>query len=294
MPLRENNRAPRIALAVLTLINLFNYLDRYVVSSLVESLKKSELRLSDTQLGSLMTGFILVYMLTSPVFGTLGDRRGRPRLLAMGVGIWSVATALGGLARSFAGLRRRRRGGVRNDRARASGGLFPEGETRAGLRSLLRGDPDRIGGGVCPGRTGGSEVRLAGRVLRGGAAGVGAGAVVPYVEGPAARCAGREDRRRVARAGRRRSLALLPAAPAEQALQAHRPGIRRLHVRAGRAGILGAGFSRTDPRHVEGRRDGAVRRDRRRDGIRGAVRRRLGRGLLPEAIEECLPLGLRV
>src|SRR6266542_3168305 len=104
MPLRENNRAPRIALAVLTLINLFNYLDRYVVSSLVESLKKSELQLSDTQLGSLMTGFFLVYMLTSPVFGTLGDRRGRPRLLAMGVGIWSVATALGGLARSFAGL----------------------------------------------------------------------------------------------------------------------------------------------------------------------------------------------
>ncbi|HEY3124776.1 MAG TPA: MFS transporter, partial [Thermoanaerobaculia bacterium] len=66
--------------------------------------KRSELQLSDTQLGSLMTGFILVYMLTSPVFGTLGDRRGRPRLLALGVGIWSIATALGGLARSFAGL----------------------------------------------------------------------------------------------------------------------------------------------------------------------------------------------
>src|SRR6266496_1366635 len=104
MPPRENNRAARIALAVLTLINLFNYLDRYVVASLVESLKRSELRLSDTQLGSLMTGFVIVYMLTSPVFGTLGDRRGRPRLLALGVGIWSIATAIGGLARSFAGL----------------------------------------------------------------------------------------------------------------------------------------------------------------------------------------------
>ena len=99
-----SDRDAGIALAVLTFINLFNYLDRYVVSSLVESLKKSELALSDTQLGFLMTGFVLVYMLTSPVFGTLGDRRGRPRLLAMGVGIWSVATALGGVARSFAGL----------------------------------------------------------------------------------------------------------------------------------------------------------------------------------------------
>ena len=97
-------RAARIGLAVLTLINLFNYLDRYVVASLVESLKKAPLNLSDTQLGSLMTGFVLVYMLTSPIFGTLGDRRGRPRLLALGVGIWSAATALGGLARNFAGL----------------------------------------------------------------------------------------------------------------------------------------------------------------------------------------------
>jgi MFS transporter, Spinster family, sphingosine-1-phosphate transporter len=100
----DSDRGAGIALAVLTLINLFNYLDRYVVSSLVESLKRSELALSDTQLGFLMTGFVLVYMLTSPVFGTLGDRRGRPRLLAMGVGIWSVATALGGLASSFTGL----------------------------------------------------------------------------------------------------------------------------------------------------------------------------------------------
>jgi MFS family permease len=100
----SSGRAARTALAVLTLVNLFNYLDRYVVASLVESLKKAPLFLSDTQLGSLMTGFLLVYMLTSPIFGTLGDRRGRPRLLALGVGIWSVATALGGLARNFAGL----------------------------------------------------------------------------------------------------------------------------------------------------------------------------------------------
>jgi MFS family permease len=51
-----------------------------------------------------MTGFVIVYMLTSPIFGRLGDRRRRPPLLALGVGIWSIATALGGLARSFTGL----------------------------------------------------------------------------------------------------------------------------------------------------------------------------------------------
>ncbi len=97
-------RAARTGLVVLTLINLLNYLDRFVVSALVESLKHSTLALSDTQLGSLMTGFIIVYMLASPVFGTLGDRGNRPRLLAFGVAIWSAATALGGLAWSYVSL----------------------------------------------------------------------------------------------------------------------------------------------------------------------------------------------
>ncbi|HEY6148647.1 MAG TPA: MFS transporter, partial [Thermoanaerobaculia bacterium] len=96
--------AAKTGLLVLTLINLFNYLDRFVVSALVESLKKSELALSDTQAGSLATAFLVVYMLTSPIFGTVGDRGKRPRLLAIGVGIWSVATALGGFARSFPAL----------------------------------------------------------------------------------------------------------------------------------------------------------------------------------------------
>ena len=92
------------ALAILTAVNLLNYLDRFVVSALVESLKRSELALSDTELGLLMTGFILVYMLASPVFGALGDRGARPRLVAAGVLVWSAATTLAGFARSFATL----------------------------------------------------------------------------------------------------------------------------------------------------------------------------------------------
>lgn len=91
-------------LAVLAFINLFNYLDRYLVSALVESLKHSELALSDAQLGSLMSGFLAVYMLAAPLFGVLGDRRARPRLIAFGVACWSLATALSGFAGSYLGL----------------------------------------------------------------------------------------------------------------------------------------------------------------------------------------------
>lgn len=95
----------RRALAILTLINLFNYLDRYVVAALVETLRRPDgLGLSDTEAGLLMSGFIVVYMATSPFFGVLGDRRGRPRLIALGVLIWSVATVLGGFAVGFVSL----------------------------------------------------------------------------------------------------------------------------------------------------------------------------------------------
>jgi MFS family permease len=93
-----------LGLAILAFINLFNYLDRYVVSALFESLKASELRLSDAQLGSLLSAFLIVYTLAAPVFGALGDRRGRPRLIAFGVFLWSLATALSGLAGSFFAL----------------------------------------------------------------------------------------------------------------------------------------------------------------------------------------------
>lgn len=88
-------------LAILAFINMFSYLDRYVVSGVLESLKHSDLGLSDTNLGSLMSGFLVVYTLLAPVFGSLGDRRSRPRLIALGVACWSFATALSGFAINF-------------------------------------------------------------------------------------------------------------------------------------------------------------------------------------------------
>ncbi len=97
-------RAATFGLVILSIINLFSYLDRYVVSALIESLKHSDLGLTDANLGSLMSAFLVVYTLTAPVFGALGDRRSRPRLIAFGVACWSFATALSGLAGSYLSL----------------------------------------------------------------------------------------------------------------------------------------------------------------------------------------------
>ena len=73
------------------------------MAAVIESIKK-DLHLSDTQLGLVGTGFIIVYTLTSPLFGAFGDRRTRPPLIALGVAVWSVATSLAGFARGFTTL----------------------------------------------------------------------------------------------------------------------------------------------------------------------------------------------
>jgi len=90
-----------MALAILSGINLLNYLDRYVVSAVLPDLKNGPLHLSGFELGSLMSGFLIVYMLTAPLFGRLGDSSSRPKPIAIGVFIWSLATGLSGLARNY-------------------------------------------------------------------------------------------------------------------------------------------------------------------------------------------------
>ena len=97
-------RSAGFGLAVLSFINLFSYLDRYIVSALIESLKHANLGLTDANLGSLMSAFLVVYTLTAPVFGALGDRRSRPRLIAFGVACWSFATTLSGFAVGYISL----------------------------------------------------------------------------------------------------------------------------------------------------------------------------------------------
>ncbi len=96
------NPARRLLL-LLTGINLVNYLDRYVVAAILEPLGR-ELRLSDEQLGRLTFVFIVVYMCAAPVFGYLADRFHRPRLVAGGVGLWSLATLGAAFVHSYPAL----------------------------------------------------------------------------------------------------------------------------------------------------------------------------------------------
>ncbi len=90
-------RRPTTILALLTALNLLNYLDRYVVSAVLPKLQE-ELALSNFVGGLLATVFLIGYFLTSPIFGTLADRGKRKGLIALGVAIWSIATIASGFA----------------------------------------------------------------------------------------------------------------------------------------------------------------------------------------------------
>ncbi|MDQ2768848.1 MAG: MFS transporter [Gemmatimonadota bacterium] len=88
-------------LAILTAINLLNYIDRFVFPAVSESIKHSPLAPTDTQIGLASTAFLLVYLIAAPFFGAVGDRPQRMRWVAGGIILWSLATALGGLARTM-------------------------------------------------------------------------------------------------------------------------------------------------------------------------------------------------
>jgi MFS family permease len=93
--------SPAWILFILTGLNLFNYLDRYVLSAVLTPLQK-DLGINDGQAGRLVTAFMIGYFVTSPVFGWLGDRSSRKWLIAAGIFVWSVGTVLTGFAATFA------------------------------------------------------------------------------------------------------------------------------------------------------------------------------------------------
>lgn len=81
-------------------MNLLNYIDRYVFAGVGPSIIR-DLDFTKAQFGILISAFIIAYTIISPIVGVLGDRYDRRRILAFGVGLWSVATVGTAYAHSF-------------------------------------------------------------------------------------------------------------------------------------------------------------------------------------------------
>jgi MFS family permease len=86
---------------LLTAAQMVSYLDRYLPSLVLDSIKK-DLALTDFQLG-LMLGpaFVVFYLLLGIPIGRLADRASRRGILAAGITLWCCMTALGGFARTY-------------------------------------------------------------------------------------------------------------------------------------------------------------------------------------------------
>ncbi|HEV2986591.1 MAG TPA: MFS transporter [Vicinamibacterales bacterium] len=91
------------ALVVLFAINLMNFFDRQIIGGVGEGIRR-EWGLSDTALGLLGTVFTLLYAVVGLPLGRLSDKNERRKILSAGVFLWSLLTAVSGLARSFAQL----------------------------------------------------------------------------------------------------------------------------------------------------------------------------------------------
>ena len=84
------------ALGVLTLVNFLNYIDRQILPA-VAPLMAEDLHLSDTEIGAMEAALLLSFTILAPLFGRLGDRYSRTKLMAGAAVLWSIATGLTGV-----------------------------------------------------------------------------------------------------------------------------------------------------------------------------------------------------
>ena len=89
---------------VLVIVYVFNFIDRQIITILAEEIK-ADIGISDAQIGFLYgTAFAVFYAIFGIPLGRLADTWTRKNLIAIGIGFWSLMTALSGTAKSFGSL----------------------------------------------------------------------------------------------------------------------------------------------------------------------------------------------
>jgi MFS family permease len=96
----DSRRLARTSLILLLAINLFNYIDRQILAAVEQDIAR-EYDANLAQMGRLVFGFLISYMLFSPVFGLLADRFRRWLIVGVGVILWSLASGGSGLAYGY-------------------------------------------------------------------------------------------------------------------------------------------------------------------------------------------------
>lgn len=95
-----NKYHPWTALALLTSLNLLNYIDRSVLFA-VQPLVQGEFHLTNTQVGYLTSAFLGFYMVAAPFTGPLADRYSRKLIIVLGAIFWSGLTLLTAVTHTY-------------------------------------------------------------------------------------------------------------------------------------------------------------------------------------------------
>lgn len=102
-PFRPTRGQARFGFTILLIINVLNYADRYVLPAILPKIADPQqgLGLSTFEQGLLGSSFLLVYAIATLPLGVWADRSVRKNIVALCVGIWSVATTLAGFTHNF-------------------------------------------------------------------------------------------------------------------------------------------------------------------------------------------------
>ena len=100
-PLLYTQGYKKYVLGVLVVVYVFNFIDRQILAILSESIKL-DLGLSDTQIGMLSgVAFGIFYATLGIPIARLADKYSRVNIISICLAIWSLMTALSGLAGNF-------------------------------------------------------------------------------------------------------------------------------------------------------------------------------------------------
>jgi len=94
------SRQDWMTLAILTFVNLINYMDRYTIAGILKEVQ-DYYKIEDAQAGAIQTVFVASFMVFAPVFGFLGDRYNRKAVMVVGISLWAIATLVGSYMDSF-------------------------------------------------------------------------------------------------------------------------------------------------------------------------------------------------
>lgn len=85
---------------ILTVLNLFNYVDRFLMSASLSKVK-ADFVLSDFQGGILFSSFVIPYVIFSLLLAYRADRSNRIQVLKMGTLLWSAAAVLTAFCQNY-------------------------------------------------------------------------------------------------------------------------------------------------------------------------------------------------